>query len=157
MNRTARTILSILLLVSSTVTYAQSALQNQLQKAADGKKQRVFIEKFAEQAKQKDTAAILAEMDASTIKSIGEVNIAHVLETKVFPFFSVYVKLHSYDQLTNATLPDGRAGLWHYTYISSATENMLPFRIAVIDTSDGPKILDVVVNECVKGRHPVCN
>jgi hypothetical protein len=79
-----------------------------------------------------------------------------MLETKVYPFFAPYTELARYDQITNATLPDGRSGLWHYTYINSAEEKMLPFRIAVIDTDDGPKILDIVVNECVKGRHPIC-
>lgn len=144
------------LLQSPHISFAQSSMQNEMQKLNNGKQQKIFIEKFARQAKDKDTASILAEMDPTTVKSAGEANIVHALETKVFPFFAPYIKLSNYDQITNATLPDGRAGLWHYTYIASAEENMLPFRIAVIDTADGPKILDIVVNECVKGRHPIC-
>ncbi|PRC91793.1 hypothetical protein [Solimicrobium silvestre] len=148
--------LMLSLLLFPIISSAQSSFENELKKVSNGKKQKLFIEKIAQQAKEKDTASILAEMDPSTLKAAGEANIVHELETKVFPFFAPYIKLNNYDQITNATLPDGRSGLWHYTYITSAEEKMLPFRIAVIDTGDGPKILDIVVNECVKGRHPIC-
>jgi len=138
------------------VSFAQDSLSKEMQRLNNGKSQKTFIEQFAQQAKSRNTAAILAEMDPSIIKSAGQTNIVQILETKVFPFFSPYIKLSNYDQMTNATLPDGRSGFWHYTYIASAEESMLPFRIALIDTSDGLKILDIVVNECVKGRHPIC-
>lgn len=151
-------LLSVLffLLLCPVFAMAQSSIEAQLHKVSDAKKQKVFIEKVAQQARDKDTAGILAELDSTTLKAAGEANIVHMLEASVFPFFAPYVELARYEQITNATLPDGRAGLWHYTYINSATEKMLPFRIAVIDTDDGPKILDIVVNECVKGRHPIC-
>lgn len=136
---------------------AQTSAGIEMRMATEGKKQTPFIEKFAQQAKDRDINAIVAELDPSTLKSAGEANIRQVLETKVLPFFANYTALSTYERITNATLPDGRAGLWHYTYIKSADNKQLPFRIAVLDTPDGPKVLDVVVNECVKGRHPICN
>jgi len=147
---------TLVLLLFPLNSFAQNSFSNEMQKLNSGKKQKILIEQFAQQAKARDTASIMAEMDPSIIKSAGEVNIVQMLEKTVFPFFAPYIKLSNYDQMTNATLPDGRAGLWHYTYIASSEQNMLPFRIAVIDTADGPKILDIVVNECVKGRHPIC-
>lgn len=121
---------------------------------SQGAKQEAFIAQFAQQAKEKDVAAILKEMDASALKMSGEKAITQWLQTQLFPFFQNYSKLHSYTKITNTALPDGRAGLWHYSFIVDADGKISPFSIAVIDTTDGPRILNVTVNECIKDRHP---
>ena len=117
----ASIVLSSALILSSSVSFAQSSFGKEMQMMKDGEKQKAFIEKVAQQAKEKDTASILSEMEPSMLKAIGEARIVDSLQSTVFPFFSTYVKLHNYEQITNAGLPDGRSGLWHYTYITTTT------------------------------------
>ena len=85
-----------------------------------GEKQETFIAQFAQQAKDRDSAAILKEIDPLMLGENGEAPTLQWLQTTVFPFFAKYQKLHNYKQITNATLPDGRAGLMHYMYIVDA-------------------------------------
>ncbi|HRE16383.1 MAG TPA: hypothetical protein PLW86_04840 [Rhodocyclaceae bacterium] len=154
-------LLTLLALCSTVVLFptsvlAQNSLQKEMQMMRDGEKQTAFIEKVAQQAKDKDLLSILAEIDSSILKESGQENISEYFQKAIFPFFENYVKLHNYKQITNAVLPNGRSGLWHYTYITTTTEEMSPFRIAIIDTTEGPKILNISVGECIKGRHPIC-
>lgn len=121
---------------------------------SQGAKQEAFIAQFAQQAKEKDVAAILKEMDTSAFKALGEKAITQWLQTQLIPFFQNYSKLHTYTKITNTVLPDGRVGLWHYSFIVDTDGKILPFSIAVIDTPDGPRILNGTVNECIKDRHP---
>jgi hypothetical protein len=136
---------------------AQSDFKKQMEMMNLGNKQEVFIAQFAQQAKDRDSAAIVKEIDPLVLKENGEATTLPWLESSVFPFFARYSKLHTYRNITNATLPDGRAGLWHYTYIIDTEGKVLPFAIAVIDSADGPRLLSVIVNECVKARHPTCD
>lgn len=133
---------------------AQSDLRKEMQMMNQGEKQEAFIAQFAQQAKDRDSAAILKEIDPGMLRENGEAPTLQWLQTTVFPFFENYSKLHNYKQITNATLPDGRAGLWHYTYIMDTNGKALPFSIAIIESTEGLRILNVIVNKCINGRHP---
>ena len=92
--------------------------------------------------------------DSKLIKDFGEEQLRKSLTNEVFPFFSHYDKLRNYEQITGASVDDGRVGLWHYTFIVDTEGKVLPFQIAIIDTENGPKVLSLLVGQCVKGRHP---
>ena len=121
-----------------------------------GKNQEAFIKKFAETAKAKDSPKIIAMVDPKTIPPNKKEALNLWLTKEIFPFFEHFSRMHNYKDITNAVLPDGRVGLWHYTYIVDDKEKVIPFRIVVIDTENGPKVVDFIANECVEGRHPFC-
>ena len=136
---------------------AQSDMQNEMRMMLQAEKQEAFIAKFAQQAKDKDSAAIIKELEPSMLKDNGEAAATKWLESQVFPFFANYSKIHNYKNVTNAVLPDGRKGLMHYTFIVDSDGKVQPFVIALIDSPEGPKLLNVLVNQCIKGRHPTCS
>lgn len=143
-----------LALQQSPTAFAQDNYKGELQMMSLGARQEAFIAKFAQQAKDKDLTAILKEIDPILLKENGERASAEWLQSQIFPFFEKFAKLHNYKQITNATLPDGRLGLWHYTYIMDTKGEILPFSIAIIETTEGSRILNVIVNKCIDGRHP---
>ena len=136
---------------------AESDLSTELRMMSASEKQVLVIERFALRARERDAQALIAMLDADLVKNTGDAALHQYLEQAVFPFFADYEKLHHYKQITNAVLPDGRSGLWHYTYIVTTAGKVLPFRIAILDTPDGPQVLNIIVNDCVKGRHPRCD
>lgn len=149
--------LSILACLQPGAASAQEDFKKEVRMMSRGEQQQAFIAKFAQQAKDKDVAAILQEVDAKMLKQTGEAEATRWLQDEILPFFASFAKLHNYEQITNAVLPDGRSGLMHYTYIVDANGKVRPFVIAVIDSDAGPRLLTVKVDQCVKGRHPFCD
>lgn len=96
---------------------AQSDFKKQVEMTNRGSEQEAFIGRFAQQAKDRNSAAILKEIEPMVLKESGEAPILQLLQSSVFPFFANYSKLHTYKTITNALLPDGRTGLMHYTYV----------------------------------------
>lgn len=150
-------VLFVIALFFTSLTCAQSSIQKEMQMMKDGEKQVSFIDSFAKKSKEKDFEGVYAMLDVASLNGANPSDVKAYLEKVVFPFFAEYEKLHNYKQITNATLPDGRSGLWHYTYIFTTSGKVLPFRIAVIDGADGPKTLAIEVNKCIQGRHPTCS
>jgi hypothetical protein len=136
---------------------AQSDIQSQVQKLSLAEKQEAFIAALANQAKGRDAEAILMEIDPAALKANGEAASRTWLQAEVFPFFAAFTKMHTYKSINGATLPDGRQGLWHYAYIIDANGKILPFSIALVETNEGIRIANLIVNNCVKGRHPICS
>lgn len=147
-------IIAALFVQMPVVAFAQGDIQKEMRMMNRGTAQEEFIGKFALQAKDKDSATILKEMDSLILKANGEEASSRWLQAEIFPFFDKFSKLHNYKQITNAVLPDGRSGFWHYTFIVDTDGKVRPFSIAIIESSEGPRILNIIVNQCVKGRHP---
>jgi hypothetical protein len=149
-------ILVVFMLCLSEVSFAETDFSKGVEMMREGESQEIFIQKFAEVAKAKDGAGVIGMVDPSIIPPNKEDMLNLWLKREIFPFFESFSKIHNYKQITNAVMPGGKVGLWHYTYIVDANEKVRPFRIAVINTEDGPKMLDFIANECVKDRHPFC-
>lgn len=149
-------LLTTVALLVSQMTFAENDLAKEIQMMKEGENQEAFIQKLAELAKAKDAAAIIAMIDPAQLPPGSEAGVNEWLNKEVFPFFEHFSKMHNYKKITNAIMPDGRSGLWHYTFMVDDEEKVRPFRIALIATENGTKILSMIVNECVKGRHPFC-
>lgn len=149
-------LLTTVALLVSQMTFAENDLAKEIQMMKEGKNQEAFIQKLAELAKAKDAAAIITMIDPAQLPPGSEAGVNEWLNKEVFPFFEHFSKMHNYKKITNAIMPDGRSGLWHYTFMVDDEEKVRPFRIALIATENGTKILSMIVNECVKGRHPFC-
>lgn len=148
-------IIFAVLLTSSAM--AQSAFQKEMQMMRDGERQVSFIEEFAKKSKEKDVEAVFSMLDTASLAGANASEVKVYLEKIVIPFFADFEKFYKYSEVRRAALPDGRSGLWHYKYIVTTSGKVLPFRIAVIDGSDGPKVLAIEVNKCIPNRHPTCS
>lgn len=146
----------IAMLVSASA-WGQIPMQKEMQMMKASENQASFIDRFSRKSKERDLDGVYAMLDSVSLSGGNPDDIKAYLQNIVFPFFADFEKLHNYKQITNATLPDGRVGLWHYTYIVTASGKILPFRIAVIDGDDGTKVLHIDVNKCIAGRHPSCS
>lgn len=149
-----------LALLTSQTSFGQSNIGAEIQMMKSAEKHGEFIDNFAKSARDKNEIAVLSALDPSVIKGANEAQVREVINKEIFPFFSQYEKLKNYEQITKAPSPDGRVGLWHYTYIVDTQGKTQPFQIAIIDTDSGLKVLSVLVGQCVKGRHPAippCN
>lgn len=135
-------------------SFAQSTIAPELQMMKSAEKHGAFIENFAQLARAKKEREILASLDASSINGVSESQLLEAFKEDVFPFFADYERMKNYEQITKAQAPDGRVGLWHYTFIVDYQGNTKPFQIALIDGEGGPKVLSILVGQCVKGRHP---
>ncbi|MEI7614058.1 MAG: hypothetical protein WCK63_14245 [Betaproteobacteria bacterium] len=135
-----------------SVGQANFGAEMQMMKSAE--KHGAFIENFSILARDKKENEVIAALDPASIKGISEEQLREMMNKNIFPFFAQYDKLKKYEQITKAQAPDGRVGLWHYTYITDPQGNAHPFQIAIIDTDTGLKVLSVQVGQCVKGRHP---
>lgn len=135
---------------------AQNGAGTEMRMIASSQRQETFITRFVQQAKAADAAAITQEIDPLILQASGAECIDNWLQQQIFPFFAQYSKLHNFRNISIARLPDGRAGLWHYTYIIDSKGRAHPFRIALVDSPEGPRILSVVVNQCVPDRHMDC-
>lgn len=149
-------LLTTIALLVSQMTFAENDLAKEIQMMKESENQEAFIQKLAELAKAKDAAAIMALIDPAQMPPGSEAGLKEKLDKEIFPFFEHFTKMHNYKKVTIADLQDGRSGLWHYTFIVDDEEKVHPFRVALISMADGTKILSLIVNECVKGRHPFC-
>lgn len=157
MKRVLLAVITALLASLPLISEAKSeSADTQMQMIASSQRQENFITRFVQQAKAKDTASIMQEIDPLVLQASGSETIDNWLQQQIFPFFAQYSKLHNFRNISIARLPDGRAGLWHYTYIIDSQGKAHPFRIALTDTPEGPRILSVVVNQCVPDRHMDC-
>ena len=148
------TALVLICTILESSAFAQSNLGTEMQMMKAGEKQGPFIDTFAKLAREQNEKAVMTLFDSKLIKDFGEEQLRKSLTNEVFPFFSHYDKLRNYEQITGASVDDGRVGLWHYTFIVDTEGKVLPFQIAIIDTENGPKVLSLLVGQCVKGRHP---
>ena len=146
----------VFLFCLSEAVFAETDFAKGVEMMHEGEGQEIFIQKFAAAAKAKDSAGVIGMVDPSIIPPNKEDALNLWLNREIFPFFGKFSKIHNYKQITNAVMPDGKVGLWHYTYIVDDNEKVRPFRIAIINTENGPKMLDFIANECVKDRHPFC-
>lgn len=152
-----KSIFLLVAIVFSSPIWAQSSIQKEMQMMKEGENQASFIDSFSRKSKEKDLEGVYSMLDSASLNGANPNDVKSYLQNDVFPFFADYEKLHNYKQITNATLPDGRVGLWHYTYIITTSGKIFPFRIAVIDGAQGPKALHIEVNKCISGRHPTCS
>ena len=149
-------ILVLFMLCLSEVSFAETDFAKGVEMMQESEGHEIFIQKFAEVAKAKDSAGIIGMVDPTIIPTNKEDALNLWLNREIFPFFESFSKIHNVTQITNAVTLGGKVGLWHYTYIVDANEKVRPFRIAIINTENGPKMLDFIANECVKDRHPFC-
>lgn len=153
----SKTIIAFSLLVITLPLFAKDDMSEGLAIIQKSSEQKDFVESVANLAKAKDVAAISLLIDEKQLSSDGTSDyINKWLNEKIFPFFENYERLHNYQGYSKAVLDDGRVGVWHYKYIVDANGKRHPFRIAVIRVGDEYQVLDIVVNECVKKRHPIC-
>ena len=148
-------ILVVLMIFLSKLSLAETDFAKGHEMMQEGQDQEFFIQKFSEAAKAKDSSGIIAMIYPSSIPPNKDF-LSLLLNREIFPFFEKFSKIHNVKQITNAVMPDGKVGLWHYKYILDGNGKLHPFRIAIINTEDGPKVLDFIANECVKDRHPFC-
>ena len=122
----------------------------------NSKSQEEFVELVAKTAKSKNKKDFITLIDPKQLPPSSQ-EIDEFLDGKIFPFFDQFARIHNYQGVSRAVTADGRTGVWHYKYMVDTTGKLQPFQIAVVDTSEGPKILDLVPNKCTKNRHPTCD
>lgn len=140
------TVLSLVMFFSISTAHADLAAEMKMLKSA--KMHKPFIENFARLLRDKKEHDILAALDPASIDGVNPAQILEAFERKIFPYFE------KYEKITKAKEPDGRIGLWHYTYIIDSKGNTIPFHIAIIDAGGELKVLNIAAGECVKDRHP---
>lgn len=122
----------------------------------EGEKQVEFINKFAVASKNKDAESIYGMLAHETNTPEQRARADLWLNNEVYPFFARFVKIHNYNNIMAVSLPNGSDAIGHFTFIVLDNEKILPFSIAIISTTNGPKIYDFVPNQCIKGRHLFC-
>lgn len=140
------------LLDPHSVARADMAEELRMMTAADDHE--AVIAAFAASLRDNKDQDVLAALDPASIAGASSEQVMAVLKRDVFPFFAKFVKLNGYEGVTNAPMPDGRVGLWHYTFIEDSDGKTKPFRIAIVEASGTPKVAAVEVGKCVKRRHP---
>lgn len=148
------TVVFILCAVISKPSFAQTNFAEEMKMMKASEAQTIFIDNLAKMARDKNEEGIFDALDPALLNAQGKEQIREVIQKQLFPFFSLYEKLNNYTKNTKAQLQDGRVGLWHYTYIVDNTGKTFPFQVAIIDTDKGPKVANILVGQCVKGRHP---
>jgi hypothetical protein len=131
------------------------SMQEGLKMARQGKDQSAAIASFAQLAAKGDADGMLSMVDPAMRKSQGDDAIRDAFIKAVIPFFADFQTVDGYEKVTHATLPDGRSGLFHYTYIVTRDGSRKPISIALITDADKVNVLSITVNQCVKDRHPV--
>jgi hypothetical protein len=117
--------------------------------------QATAIASFAKLAAKGDVEGLLAMVDPAMRTAQGDATIRDVFKKAVIPFFADFASVDGYEKVTHASLPDGRSGLFHYTYIVTKDGSKKPVSIALINDGDQVHVLSITVNQCVKDRHPV--
>jgi hypothetical protein len=115
-----------------------------------------LVTDFTKAAHEGKVDAMLGMMAPSVRRAQGDETVRAILRD-IVPFFAKFVKVHTYETVTHAAMPDGRSGTWHYTYIVDDTDKPKPFRIAVIEEDGALRVVFVEVGKCIQGRHPFCN
>lgn len=129
----------------------QAALQTM--KVADSDK--AAIQFFAEKAAAADIQALLQTFDPAARKAVDPTQMHEYLVSTVVPFFKDFRQVDTYETIAQASLPDGRVGTVHYTYVENAAGQKKPFSIALIAEGGRIGIVNVTVGQCVKDRHPL--
>jgi len=119
--------------------------------------QSAFIAAFAEAARNGRIDALIAMMSPATRKAAGDEATRANLRNVIAPFFAHSIKLHSEDTVRRSTMPDGRMGVWHYTYAVDAAGKPSPFRIALIAEDGALHAGFVDVGKCIRDRHVFCD
>lgn len=132
-------LLTAIALLVSQMTFAENGLAKEIQMMKESENQEAFIRKLAELTKEKDAAAIISMIDPTQIPSGSVAGLNEWLNKEIFPFFERFSKVHNYKKVTNAIMPDGRSGLWHYTFIVDDAEKVHPFRIALLQMPRLPR------------------
>ena len=125
----------------------------QTMKVADGDK--AAIQLFAEKAAKADVEALIQTFDPAARRAVDPAQMHEYLASSVVPFFKDFRRVDTYETVAQASLPDGRVGTVHYTYIENAAGLKKPISIALIPEGGRIAIVNVIVGECVKDRHPV--
>jgi tetratricopeptide (TPR) repeat protein len=133
---------------------AQGTSAPELKMASAAATHESLIEKFATLAQAGEVDELLSLFDPKVLASNGREAARAVLAGDTVAFFREYERMSGYEHVTNAGTTDGRAGLWHYTFIESRKGKLSPFQIAIINTAEGPRVLHIAVGECTRDRHP---
>jgi hypothetical protein len=134
------------------VAQADGAEALRMMRAADDHE--AVITAFAMNVRDNKDQGVLDALDPATIAGASSEQILGMLKEEVFPFFARFARLNGYEGVTKAPVPDGRVGLWHYTFIEDSDGKTKPFRIAIIESSGTLKVAAIEVGKCVKKRHP---
>jgi hypothetical protein len=124
-----------------------------MQKQAES--QQSTIAEFAQNAHNKNIDALVHSFSDGPLKATGETALRSYLTTEIVPFFSEFGKVDTYSHVNGASFEDGTVGVIHYLYVVTKSGQMKPFVIALRDESGKVMVMNVTVNQCVKGRHPV--
>jgi hypothetical protein len=131
------------------------SVEQGLKMSRQSEDQSATIASFAQLAAKGDAEGMLAMVDPGMRKSQGDDAIRDAFKKAIIPFFADFQSVDGYEKVTHASLPDGRSGLFHYTYIVTRDGNKKPISIALITDADKVNVLSITVNQCVKDRHPV--
>ena len=131
------------------------SMEEGLKMSRQSEDQSAAIASFAQLAAKGDADGMLSMVDPAMRKSQGDDAIRKSFKQAIIPFFADYQAVDGYEKVTHASLPDGRSGLFHYTYIVTRDGSKKPVSIALINDADKVNVLSITVNQCVKDRHPV--
>jgi hypothetical protein len=124
-----------------------------MQKQAES--QQPTIAEFAQNAHSKNIDALVRFFSDGPLKATGEAALRSYLTTEIVPFFAELGKLDTYSHINGASFEDGTVGVIHYMYMVTQSGKMKPFVIALREENGKTMVMNVTVNQCVKGRHPV--
>ena len=149
-----RAAIGIVVAVGSLTTLAHADITEEMRMMNSAENQGAFIEAFANLLHDRKEKDVIAALDPASIQGATEEQVLEALRKDVLPFFAQFQKMSNYENVTKAQAPDGRVGLWHYTYMTDTKGNDRPFQIAIVEARGELKVLGILVGKCVKGRHP---
>jgi hypothetical protein len=121
--------------------------------AMKGASEEKTIEQFARSASEEDVNALFNSFASEPIRATGSDQLIKFLEATVVPFFAG-AKLDGYSAVNGAQFEDGSTGNIHYMYIVTPAGKYRPFLIALRNENGKTMVMNIVVGQCVKNRHP---
>jgi hypothetical protein len=111
------------------------------------------IQQFARLAAEKNVDGLFNSFSNDPIRATGVDQLREYLVSTVIPFFSGS-QLDTYSAINGAQFQDGTTGQIHYMYIVTPEGKYQPFSIALRNESGKITVMNILVGQCVRNRHP---